>query len=151
MPKVMCVSDVVEEPQTFDDVKGWYDDNLHPSVVDFDDPKPYEVYEKARWGGIFQCVDEETSVAMADGTQKCIGQIEVDDEVMTYDEASRQFVASSVERIYDQGMNDCIELEFDDGRKLICTMDHPVLTRRGWIIAGELGCDDEIECFGALL
>jgi DNA polymerase III subunit alpha len=42
------------KPHTFDDVKAWYEAHLEPSVIDFNDPKPYEVYAKAKWGGIFQ-------------------------------------------------------------------------------------------------
>lgn len=40
---------------TFYDVKSWYDKNMSPDAIDFDDPKPYEVYEKAKWCGVFQC------------------------------------------------------------------------------------------------
>lgn len=39
---------------TFDDIKAWYEAHLAPDVIDFNDPKPYEVYAKARWAGIFQ-------------------------------------------------------------------------------------------------
>ena len=46
------------KPHTFDDVKAWYEEHLHPSKVDFNDPKPYEVYEKAKWGGIFQLTSQ---------------------------------------------------------------------------------------------
>jgi DNA polymerase III subunit alpha len=51
MPKVTSVKHV---PVVFADVKAWYEAKLSPSVIDFDDPKPYEVYAQARWGGIFQ-------------------------------------------------------------------------------------------------
>ena len=40
---------------TFDLIKAWYEAHMEPSVIDFNDPKPYEVYEKAKWGAIFQC------------------------------------------------------------------------------------------------
>jgi DNA-directed DNA polymerase III PolC len=43
---------------SFDDVKDWYEKHMPPDVIDFDDPKPYEVYEKARWGGIFQLTSQ---------------------------------------------------------------------------------------------
>jgi DNA polymerase-3 subunit alpha len=42
----------------FDQVKAWYDKYLAPAVIDFDDPKPFEVYEKARWAGIFQLTSQ---------------------------------------------------------------------------------------------
>jgi DNA polymerase-3 subunit alpha len=43
---------------TFKDVRAWYEEHLAPSKINFDDPKPYEVYEKARWGGIFQLTSQ---------------------------------------------------------------------------------------------
>lgn len=39
---------------TFNDVKDWYGKHLSPDVIDFEDPKPFEIYEKGRWAGIFQ-------------------------------------------------------------------------------------------------
>jgi len=43
------------ENPTFDDVKKYYDENLHPDVVDTQDQKVYEnVFHSAKWAGIFQ-------------------------------------------------------------------------------------------------
>ena len=42
------------KPHAFEDVKAWYETHLEPSVIDFNDPKPYTVYAEAKWGGIFQ-------------------------------------------------------------------------------------------------
>ena len=40
---------------TFEDVKAWYDANMAPDVIDFEDQSVYEyVYHEARWAGIFQ-------------------------------------------------------------------------------------------------
>lgn len=40
---------------TFADVKEWYDNNMSPSVIDFDDQEVYEyVYHSGRFAGIFQ-------------------------------------------------------------------------------------------------
>jgi len=43
---------------TFDEVKDWYERHMSPDVIDFNDPKPYEIYEKARWAGIFQLTSQ---------------------------------------------------------------------------------------------
>jgi len=43
---------------TFKDVKAWYEAHMHPSVIDFDDPKPYEVYAEGKWAGIFQLTSQ---------------------------------------------------------------------------------------------
>lgn len=39
---------------TFADVKAWYEKNLHPDVIDFDDSKVYECYEEGKFAGLFQ-------------------------------------------------------------------------------------------------
>ena len=43
---------------TFDDIKAWYDTHLAPSVINFSDQAPYEVYSQAKWGGIFQLTSQ---------------------------------------------------------------------------------------------
>lgn len=39
---------------TYADVKAWFENNLSPDVIDFDDQKVYDVYSSAKWIGIFQ-------------------------------------------------------------------------------------------------
>ena len=40
---------------TFKDIKFWYEQNMSPAVLNFDDQRVYEyVYSEARWAGIFQ-------------------------------------------------------------------------------------------------
>jgi len=55
-----CIKNVLRrhynnaEP-SFADVRKFYDDKLHPDVIDFDDQEVYEnVFHKGRWAGIFQ-------------------------------------------------------------------------------------------------
>jgi len=44
----------VENP-TFQDIKKYYDDNLHPERIDLNDQKVYEnIFHKGKWAGIFQ-------------------------------------------------------------------------------------------------
>ena len=44
----------IENP-SFDDVRKFYNENLHPDVIDMDDPKVYKnVFQKGKWAGIFQ-------------------------------------------------------------------------------------------------
>lgn len=39
---------------TFTDVKAWYEKHLHPDVLDLDDQRVYEIYDKGKFAGIFQ-------------------------------------------------------------------------------------------------
>jgi len=48
---------------------------------------------------------------------------------------------------YNQGKQECLRLEFDNGRNLTCTPDHKLLTQsRGWIEAGQLNLKDVVQC-----
>lgn len=52
--KVKNIKDVSNASPTFDEVRSWYESNLAPNVIDFDDLKPYEVYSEGKFAGIFQ-------------------------------------------------------------------------------------------------
>ena len=44
----------IENP-SFKDIKSFYDKNLHPDVIDFDDQKVYKnIFHEGRWAGVFQ-------------------------------------------------------------------------------------------------
>jgi DNA polymerase-3 subunit alpha len=44
----------VEDP-TFEDIKHFYDNKLHPTVLDFSDKDVYEnIFHKGKWAGVFQ-------------------------------------------------------------------------------------------------
>jgi DNA polymerase-3 subunit alpha len=44
----------IKDP-TFEDIKDYYDKNLHPDVMDFDDQKVYRnIFHNGKWAGIFQ-------------------------------------------------------------------------------------------------
>ena len=55
-----CIRNVLKrhfgnDNPTFEDVRKFYNKNLHPDVVDFDNQEVYEsVFHKGRWAGIFQ-------------------------------------------------------------------------------------------------
>lgn len=47
---------VVSERPTFDEIRKWYNENLHPDVNNYDDPEVYRnIYHLGRWCSIFQC------------------------------------------------------------------------------------------------
>jgi len=52
----------------------------------------------------------------------------VGDYVLGWSESKNGMVPSKPEAFMDKGTRDCVELTFEDGRKIICTEDHPVLT-----------------------
>lgn len=42
------------------------------------------------------------------------------------------------------------ELQLKDGRSVKATADHPILTKRGWVLLKDLRGDDEVACIGGL-
>ncbi|MEC7405014.1 MAG: DNA polymerase III subunit alpha, partial [Bacteroidota bacterium] len=65
----------IEEP-TFADVKHWFDNNMDPKVIDFDDQNVYErVYHSGRWGGIFQATQKGAQRFFEQGKPRSIVDI----------------------------------------------------------------------------
>lgn len=146
------IESIVKVKSEFADVKEWYENNLHPDANNYDDPEVYKyVYEEGHYNAIFQCVDECTKVRLANGNEKYIKEIVEGDVVSSFDEAIGTFVDKEVTKVFDQGVRECIELTFDNGQTLQCTPDHPILTKRGWVKAGELTDDDSVMHFSLLV
>lgn len=58
---------------TFADVKCWFDDNMDPKVIDFDDQDVFEkVYHKGKWAGIFQATQRGAQAFFKKGKPKSI-------------------------------------------------------------------------------
>jgi len=85
------------------------------------------------------CIAEGTPVSLADGTTVAIEKVRVGDRVLSFDRSVNGLVPLAVEAVLSRGIKDCVELLFDDGRKLVLTADHRVLTIEGeWTRAGQL-------------
>ena len=93
--------------------------------------------------GVIHCVEGSTLINSASGL-KPISEIRVGDEVLAWNEVDYKFENKQVTHVYDNGYRECLELTFDDGRTLVCTPDHQVLTSRGYVEAQNLTVDDEI-------
>lgn len=113
-------------------------------------PKMVEVLreifkEHANEKGIIHCVDALTPIVMADGSTRLISSLVEGDLVTSWNELQQKFEMAPVSAVMNNGVRDCIELEFDNGKKLVCTPDHRILTKnRGWVCAIELTEFDEI-------
>ena len=59
-----CIRRILErhhgvESPTFADIKEYYDQNLHPDVIDLDDQEVYEnIFHEGKWTGIFQFAEK---------------------------------------------------------------------------------------------
>jgi hypothetical protein len=96
---------------------------------------------------IHGCLREDSLVSMADGSLKPISAIREKEQIVSFDEKNNSFVHALVQDVIVQDVTDQLgwyELEFENGKKLVCTEDHPILTTKGWVQAKDLTPDYEI-------
>jgi intein/homing endonuclease len=68
-------------------------------------------------------------ISLKCGLSVMIGEMDdVGEHVLGWSESKNGMVPSKQCAFMDKGMRDSVELTFEDGRKIICTEDHPVLT-----------------------
>lgn len=109
--KVKKVTNATKAPVRFDEVRRWYEDNMSPSVIDFTDPKPFEVYEKARWAGIFQLTSTGAQRLFIKAKPKSI--IDIATLTSIYRPGP---LAANVDKLYLEAKNNGKELEWGDHR-----------------------------------
>ena len=80
---------------------------------------------------------------MADGSGRQLCDVRTGDMVMTYDGERNGITVSNVTDFMQQGIKPCVELKFNDGRRLQCTADHEILTHRGWVEAQHIRIDTD--------
>lgn len=95
------------------------------------------------------CIPEGTLITLEDGTTKEIQDIKVGDKVKAYKGGYHNVwhsneVIETYERDYE---GDLICIELESGEYIELTPNHPVLTMRGWVEAGDLNSDDDIITF----
>jgi len=81
------------------------------------------------------CFSVGTPVSLNSGLSIHIEEMEnLNGNVLGWSENKNGMVPSRQVAFMDKGMRDCVELTFQDGRKLTCTEDHPVLTSdKKWV------------------
>lgn len=85
---------------------------------------------------IYDCLAEGTQILMEDGTLKAIQDICIGERVKT-DEGCA--VITDMLRGTQEG---CLRIAADNGKELVMTKGHPILTENGWKQAGELTRSD---------
>ena len=102
------------------------------------------------WGKI--CVSPDTLVLLGDGvTQTAINDLEANYEnlsVTTVDETTHQQVSSKIlayQRVSAYALGkQVLAIKTITGRTILATEDHPFLTKRGWVEAGQLTLTDKV-------
>jgi hypothetical protein len=90
------------------------------------------------------CVAAGTLIATPRGPIP-VEQIQDGDEVFAYDSSLGLRVVARVFGTAARGVDEVLEIQVGD-TILRVTAEHPLMTRRGWVAAGDLTEDDEVLC-----
>lgn len=91
---------------------------------------------------IRRCLDENTSISMANGTTKKIKDVKVGDEVISVDNGVVTY--KKVTKVFNNGRSNVLKIKTKHEKEIIATPSHKVLTQRGWVRCQELTTDDYI-------
>jgi pyruvoyl-dependent arginine decarboxylase (PvlArgDC) len=93
---------------------------------------------------IHGCLHKDTLIAAAGG-YTCIKDVKEGDKVFCYNEARSEFEMRKVKnKLVRRAAGKWISISLEDGKKLIVTEDHQLLTNRGWISAKDLILSDDL-------
>jgi DNA-directed RNA polymerase beta subunit len=82
---------------------------------------------------VYQCLDPNEPVFMANGTYKKIGDIKVGDKIVTVNpESLEQSITEVINHFIRPTIKRIIQLMTITGRTITCTVDHLLLTLNGW-------------------
>ena len=88
------------------------------------------------------CIYEDTLVSLVSGLSKKICDISIGDKLWGYN-GSGLCISTCTNKAY-MGTKETLCIEFINGRELICTKDHKIMTDKGWKKAEELTIDDKV-------
>lgn len=90
------------------------------------------------------CIEEGTMISTPSG-QVPVEQIQDGDVVFAFDSSTEQLVEAHVQGTAQRDVEELIEIEVE-GAVIRASLEHPFLTQRGWIKAGDLLETDELIC-----
>lgn len=94
----------------------------------------------------FRCqfaVSEDTLISTPNGTMRA-DDLNVGDLIFGLNEQASIIEKTRVESMVYPETDSEIVIETQDGNTLVCSPEHPIMTRRGWVLAGELLETDEV-------
>lgn len=90
------------------------------------------------------CFFSDTLVSLQAGTSKMIKDINIGDKLWGYSTTEDGLQTSVCTNKAYMGMKDTLKITMENGTIIKCTPDHRVLTKTGWVEAGDLSTDDFI-------
>jgi aconitase A len=121
--------------------KPWVKTSLAPGskvVTDYlTESKLLPELEKQRFHvvgyGCTTCIVEGTPILTATGTARPIEQFPSAGGTVLYaPNEKKQLALVEQAEAFPKGVRECVSLTFEDGRQLVCTPDHELLTANGW-------------------
>ena len=105
---------------------------------------PKEYFHQFGYLMVDECLKDDTLVTTNKG-EKRIDQVEVDDLVLTVNEKTGEQEYKPVNHVHvGLSTDDVYEIELENGKKLVITGNHRVMTNSGWKRVDELSYDDKI-------
>ena len=74
------------------------------------------------------CLAKGTLITMGDSTHKAIEDLQIGDEILSFNQQSGQFENAVIKALASQIHKDLISIEFSNGMQITCTKDHPFLS-----------------------
>jgi len=81
------------------------------------------------WRADCDCIVENSLILMSDYTKKKIQDIQIGDEILTYEEKKRYYRKSRVLHKINKGIQSVVKIETEKGNSLETTLDHRILSR----------------------
>jgi DNA-directed RNA polymerase beta subunit len=93
----------------------------------------------------YQCIYEEEPVLMRNGSWKKIKDIKIGESIVTFDPETLEKETTVVTKVYNNSTTKkIIQLTTKSGRSIVLTVDHKIMTSRGWVKAGKINKDDRV-------
>ena len=92
------------------------------------------------------CFVENTQVSCVHGNIPIQNLVKYDNDVLSWDNNNDNLIFSRKTNFFNNGVQECIELEFEDGRKIVCTPDHLFASDNGdWVKASDLNLNSRLK------
>ena len=80
------------------------------------------------------CYGEGTQISLIHGTVPIEQMVNGNNTLLSWNEKTNTIIVSNQTKFFNNGVQECIELELEDGRKITCTPDHLIANDAGeWI------------------
>jgi len=89
------------------------------------------------------CLEKHSQIMLAVKPNKQIWKVEIGEKLLTFDIENNKLVETNIQEIFTRDIKELYEIELENGRKVICSEEHPFFVKdKGWIKAENLTNND---------